>query len=155
MTKAKGHSAGLLFYRRTRGGLRVLLVHPGGPWWRGRDAGAWQIAKGLIAEGEGPEAAARREGEEELGVRVSGTLAPLGTIVQAGGKRVEAYAVEQEIDADAIRSNRFELEWPPGSGRIMAFPEVDAARWMTFGEARRLILPSQRPLLGRLRAACA
>lgn len=149
------HSAGILFYRRGAEGIAVLLVHPGGPlWWR-KDAGAWQIPKGLIEPGETPEAAARREVGEELGVVVQAPLVALGEIRQAGGKRVTAFAAEQAIDADAIASASFTIEWPPRSGRIQAFPEVDAARWMPLAEAESCILPSQQPLLARLAALVA
>jgi len=146
------HSAGVLIYRREPRGLEVLLVKPGGPFWRNKDQGAWQIPKGGLADGEEPEAAARREALEELGVVVSGALEPLGEIRQAGGKRVTAFAVEQDLDADAIASNTFELEWPPKSGRKQSFPEVESARWLTIDQARPAILPSQEPLLDRLLA---
>jgi predicted NUDIX family NTP pyrophosphohydrolase len=145
------HSAGVLIYRRGGAAPEVLLVHPGGPFWRGKDVGAWQIPKGLVEDGEAAEAAARREAGEELGVALTGVLEPLGGVRQAGGKWVEAFATEQAIDAAAIVSNRFELEWPPRSGRRQSFPEVDAARWMSFAEAEAMMLPSQLPLLARLR----
>ncbi|OWQ90648.1 NUDIX domain-containing protein [Sphingopyxis witflariensis] len=145
-----GQSAGILLYRRSGGALQVLLVHPGGPFWRRRDRGAWQIPKGLIAPGESAEDAARREAQEELGVALEGPLAALGQLRQAGGKMVEAFALEQDIDAAAIVSNRFELEWPPESGRSQFFPEVDAARWFTLAEADTTMLSSQRPFLDRL-----
>lgn len=143
-------SAGILLYRRGSAELEVLLVHPGGPFWQGKDVGAWQIPKGLIEEGEDPAVAACREVEEELGVPLRGTPIPLATIRQAGGKIVEAYMLGEDIDVADIRSNTFELEWPPGSGRIMDFPEVDAARWVAVTEAKTLMLPSQRPLLEAL-----
>ena len=144
------HSAGVLFYRRTGPALEVLLIHPGGPYWLRRDRGAWQIPKGEIGPGEDPEAAARREVAEELGVGLEGPLAPLGEIRQAGGKRVTAYATEHDLDPDAIRSNEFEMEWPPRSGQRQRFPEVSAARWYTLEQARAVMLPSQLPLLDRL-----
>lgn len=143
-------SAGVLLYRRKPEGLVVLLVHPGGPYWRNKDLGAWQIPKGMIEPGEDAEAAARREVEEELGIVLVGTLTPLGTVRQSGGKIVEAFALEQEVDPAMITSNRIELEWPPRSGRFQSVPEVDAARWMTLDEAGTAMLPSQRPLLDRL-----
>jgi len=149
MPKA-AHSAGVLIFRHTPGGPMVLLVHPGGPYWRGRNIGAWQVPKGLIEPGEDAAIAARREVEEELGIALKGDLAWLGTIRQAGGKWVDAIAVEQEVDCSAISSNLFELEWPPRSGRIASFPEIDAAGWMMLDEARATILKSQRPLLDRL-----
>jgi predicted NUDIX family NTP pyrophosphohydrolase len=146
-------SAGILFYRRDGGATSVLLVHPGGPFWRNRDAGAWQIPKGGIEEGEDPAAAARREVQEELGVSVTAPLEDLGEVRQSGGKRVQAFAVAQDFDADAIASNGFDLEWPPRSGRIQTFPEVDAARWFPIDKAREMMLTSQLPLLDRLAEA--
>ncbi|HWK64101.1 MAG TPA: NUDIX domain-containing protein [Rhizobiaceae bacterium] len=149
-------SAGLLVYRRRETGLEVLLVHPGGPFWAKRDRGAWSIPKGEYAESEDPEAAARREFEEELGVDAPASpLRPLGEIVQAGGKRVVAFAAEVDLDTAAIRSNEFEMEWPPKSGRRQSFPEVDRAEWFGLAEARERILPGQAPLLDRLTAAAA
>jgi predicted NUDIX family NTP pyrophosphohydrolase len=149
MPKA-ARSAGVLVYRRTPGGPMVLLVHPGGPYWRDKDVGTWQLPKGLIEPGEEAAAAVRREVEEELGVALVGDWLSLGSIRQAGGKWVDVFAVEQEIDCAAISSNLFELEWPPGSGTIKLFPEIDAARWMTLDEARATMLESQRPLLKEL-----
>jgi predicted NUDIX family NTP pyrophosphohydrolase len=145
-------SAGLLFYRRVGEVVEVLLVHPGGPFWRRKQVGAWQIPKGMIEPGEEPAATARREAEEELGVAVTAPLVPLGEVQQSGGNMVEAFAAEQDIDADAIVSNLFEIEWPPGSGSRVQFPEVDAARWFAPADAAAMILPSQAPLLDRLRA---
>ncbi|HEY0179971.1 MAG TPA: NUDIX domain-containing protein [Dokdonella sp.] len=145
-------SAGILLYRRDRAGLRVLLVHPGGPFWRGRDDGAWSIPKGLVAAGETAEAAARREFAEELGTTAAGALSPLGRVRQRGGKWVEAFALEGDFDVAALRSNTFELEWPPRSGRRTPFPEVDRAEWFTLAEARVKILDGQRELLDRLEA---
>ena len=140
-------SAGILMYRRRDGALEVLLGHFGGPYWAKKDEGAWAIPKGLIEPGEAPEAAARREFAEELGTRVEGPLTPLGRIRQAGGKYVEAFAVEGDLDAGAIVSNEFTVEWPPRSGRFGSWPEIDRAGWFALGEARSKILPSQRPLL--------
>lgn len=145
-------SAGILLYRLKGGSAEVLLVHPGGPYWRGRDRAAWQIPKGEIAAGESPEAAALREAQEELGISLQGTLAPLGSLRQAGGKVVEGFALEQDLDTAAIVSNRFELEWPPRSGRRQSFPEIDAAQWFTIAEAEAMVLPSQQPFLDRLAA---
>jgi len=144
------HSAGLLLYRYGNGGIEVLLVHPGGPFWRGRDHGAWQIPKGEVQPGEASLAAAWREAEEELGISIDGIPVPLATIRQKGGKVVEAFALEQDVDVQAVRSNRFEIEWPPRSGKMADFPEIDAARWMSLEEARRFILASQDPLLAAL-----
>lgn len=143
-------SAGVLIWRRGERRVEVLLVHPGGPFWRGKDKGAWQIPKGAPEAGEDAEAAARREVQEELGVVIDGPLVPLGRIRQAGGKRVDAFAWEGEVDAGAITSVTFEMEWPPRSGRVQAFPEVDAARWFTLAEAREMMLASQIPLLDPL-----
>jgi predicted NUDIX family NTP pyrophosphohydrolase len=143
-------SAGILIYRGLPPELHVLLVHPGGPFWRNKDMGAWQIPKGLVEPGEETEAAARREAEEELGLRLAGKLHPLGRIKQAGGKLVEAFALERDLDSNVVASNRFEIEWPPGSGRTQSFPEVDAARWFPLDEARRMMLASQVPFLDRL-----
>jgi predicted NUDIX family NTP pyrophosphohydrolase len=142
-------SAGVLLYRLAPA-IEVLLVHPGGPYWRRKDRGAWQIPKGAIDEGEEAEAAARREVREEIGLALTGRLTPLGEVRQAGGKRVIAFATEHHFDPAAVVSNMFEIEWPPGSGETVAFPEVDAARWMTMAEAREMMLASQRPLLDRL-----
>ena len=128
----------------------MLLVHPGGPYWMRKDAGAWQIPKGVPEEGEEPAATARREAEEELGIELDGRLEPLGEIRQAGGKLVTAFALEHDLDSAAISSNEFEMEWPPKSGRIERFPEVSAAKWLTLEQARTVMLPSQLPLLDRL-----
>lgn len=142
-------SAGVLLYRLAPE-IQVLLVHPGGPYWRRKDRGAWQIPKGAINDGEEPEAAARREVEEEIGLALTGRLTPLGEVRQAGGKRVIAFAAESDFDPAAIVSNTFEIEWPPRSGKTVAFPEVDAARWMAMPEAREMMLASQQPLLDHL-----
>jgi predicted NUDIX family NTP pyrophosphohydrolase len=148
-------SAGILMWRRGADGVEVLLGHFGGPFWAKRDAGAWAIPKGLVEEGETPEACARREFEEELGVRPEGPLVALGRIRQKGGKWVEAFALEGELDAGAIVSNLFTLEWPPKSGRFQTFPEIDRAGWLALADARERILPSQRPILDLLRAHLA
>ena len=143
-------SAGILLYKHEAGEVRVLLVHPGGPFWAKKDAGAWSIPKGEYGDGEDPEAAARREFEEELGVALTGELRPLGEAVQPSRKRVIAYACGGDLDVAAIRSNSFEIEWPPKSGRRQSFPEIDRARWFTLDEAREKILPGQRVFLDRL-----
>lgn len=137
-------------YRRAEAGLQVLLVHPGGPFWRRRDAGAWQLPKGRIDAGETVLAAALREFEEEVGTRPFGDARPLGRVRQAAGKWVEAFALEGDLDAETITSTTFDLEWPPKSGRIQSFPEVDRAQWMGLDEARERMLISQRPLLDQL-----
>ena len=143
-------SAGILLYRRRPRGPEVLLAHPGGPYWVKRDLGAWTIPKGEIAAGEDPLAAARREFAEETGSAADGSALPLTPIRQKGGKLVHAWAVEGDCDADAIRSNSFEMEWPPRSGRMAAFPEIDRAAWFTLEAAREKILPAQIPLLDEL-----
>jgi predicted NUDIX family NTP pyrophosphohydrolase len=143
-------SAGILLYRLCDSELELLLVHPGGPFWRGRDEGAWMIPKGLVEAGEEPLACALREFEEELGVKPQGTPRPLCRIRQKGGKWVEAFALEGDLDAERIVSNNFRLEYPPKSGTFREFPEVDAAAWYRLEEARAKILPSQAPILDAL-----
>ena len=142
-------SAGVLLFRR-RDGLEVLLIKPGGPFWRNKDAGAWMIPKGGVESDEDPADAALREFEEETGTRLTALPLPLAKVRQAGGKHVEAFAVEGDLDPDTIRSNEFELEWPPRSGRFDRYPEVAEARWMSLAEAREMMLPSQLPLLNAL-----
>ena len=147
-------SAGILLWRRRAdGAVEVLLGHFGGPLWAKKDAGAWAIPKGLVEPGETPEQAARREFQEELGLAAEGELVPLGRIRQKGGKYVEAFALEGDLDPEAIQSNRFTLEWPPRSGRMQSFPEVDGAEWFTLAEARERILPSQAAILALFEAA--
>jgi predicted NUDIX family NTP pyrophosphohydrolase len=145
-------SAGILLWRRREGRREVLLGHFGGPFWANRDAGAWAIPKGLVEPGEDAASCALREFEEELGSRPDGELVPLGRIRQAGGKRVEAFALEGDFDPERIVSNSVTIEWPPRSGRRTTFPEVDRAGWFTLAEARVKILPSQRPILDRFEA---
>jgi len=152
---ARRRSAGLLLYRRTERGWEVLLAHPGGPFWAGRDAGAWMLPKGEIDPDEDPLAAALREFEEEIGApprpAAGAQPQPLGEIRQSGGKRVLIWALEGEPDAARGRAPaRTRLEWPRGSGRTIEFPEVDRWAWFPFEEAWRRILPSQRPALERL-----
>ena len=148
-------SAGILMYKRQGQDLQVLLVHPGGPFWRNKDLGAWSIPKGELAAGEDAEATARREFAEELGVKPVGTLSPLGHIRQRGGKQVEAFAIQGEFDVDRLSSNSFEMEWPPRSGRMQSFPEVDRAAWFSLAEAREKINAGQRALIDRLADLCA
>ncbi len=150
-----GVSSGVVLFRRKAGEVEVLLVHPGGPFWRRRDLGAWSIPKGEPRPGEDAATAARREFAEETGVLPQGALQPLGEIQQRGGKRVEAFALEGDLDADAVKSNTFEIEWPPHSGRMAAFPEIDRAAWFPLALARQKILPGQSPLLDRLERLCA
>jgi predicted NUDIX family NTP pyrophosphohydrolase len=143
-------SAGVLLYRRTAAGTEVLLGHPGGPFWQRRDVGAWMMPKGEIAADEVPEQAARREFAEELGAAAEGTLQPLGRIRQRGGKWVDGFALEGDFDPAALRSLSFMLEWPPRSGRLASFPELDRVAWFSVAEARRHILASQSEFLDRL-----
>lgn len=142
-------SAGILGYRKRRE-VEVLLVHPGGPFWRNKDLGAWSIPKGEYAEEEDAEIAARREFAEELGLELSMPLLALGQVKQRGGKIVTAFAAEFDVDVRSIRSNSFEMEWPPRSGKRQTFPEVDRAEWFTLAEAHEKINAGQRPLLERL-----
>jgi predicted NUDIX family NTP pyrophosphohydrolase len=148
-------SAGIILYKGSGQSLRVLLILPGGPYWRNRDVGAWMIPKGRLEPGEDAAAAALREYEEELGTAPVGTPRPLCRVRQAGGKWVEAFALEGDLDAERIVSNRFEMEWPPRSGRLQSFPEVERAAWFSMEEARRNILLSQRPILDALEADLA
>jgi predicted NUDIX family NTP pyrophosphohydrolase len=143
-------SAGVLLFRERGGGTQVLLIKPGGPFWRNKDAGAWMIPKGAVEKGESPGEAALREFEEETGTRLTSVPFPLKKIRQAGGKWVEAFALEGDLDAAAVTSNEFEVEWPPRSGHRVLYPEVVDARWMTLEEARAMMLPSQLPLLDAL-----
>jgi predicted NUDIX family NTP pyrophosphohydrolase len=141
-------SAGILLHRARE----VLLVHPGGPFWARKDAGAWSIPKGEYEDGDDPRSAALREFEEELGSPLpAGTeLVDLGTVKQKSGKVITAYAAEGDLDADAIRSNTFTTEWPPRSGRMQEFPEVDRAGWFSLDEAAEKLNPAQAELLVRL-----
>jgi predicted NUDIX family NTP pyrophosphohydrolase len=142
-------SAGLLVYKQDSAGLRVFLVHPGGPYWARKDEGVWSIPKGEFAEGEDPLAAARREFLEETGQAVEGRFIELPPSRQPSRKVLHIFAVEGEVDED-IRSNEFEIEWPPRSGRLQRFPEVDRAAWFTVDEARRRIQRGQVPILDEL-----
>lgn len=146
-------SAGILMYRPHDGGVQVLLAHPGGPYWRHRDEGAWTIPKGEIVDGEIAEAAARREFAEELGMTASGPLRSLGQLRQRGGKWVHAFAMAGDFEVAGLRSNTFELEWPPRSGQRVPFPEVDRVEWFALARARQKILPSQAIVLDRLEAS--
>jgi predicted NUDIX family NTP pyrophosphohydrolase len=146
-------SAGILLYRRRAAGFEVLLVHPGGPFWAKKDAGAWSIPKGEYSEGEDPLAVARREFIEETGARLEGECLLLGEVVQPGRKVVTGFALEGDLDPATLRSNAFELEWPPKSGRKATFPEIDRAQWFSPAEAQQKILSGQRPFLDRLQKA--
>jgi predicted NUDIX family NTP pyrophosphohydrolase len=145
-------SAGILMYRGQGLEVEVLLAHPGGPFWAKKDAGAWSIPKGEFSEGEEPLACAIREFEEELGVKPDGAFIELGEIVQPSRKIVVAFAVEGTFDPAALRSNRFELGWPPKSGRLQSFPEIDRVEWFTTEAGKVKILPGQQGFIDRLQA---
>lgn len=145
-------SAGILLFRRGAAGLEVFLIHMGGPFWARKDAGAWSIPKGLIDADEDPLAAARREFREETGQEVDGAFLPLAPIRQAGGKIVQAWAVEGDIDADNIVSNTYRIEWPAGSGRWRSYPEADKGGWFAIQQAAEKIVAGQRALLSQLPA---
>lgn len=149
---ARAQSAGVVLYRRRGQALEVLLVHPGGPFWARRDEGAWSIPKGEFEAPEAPAAAARREFLEETGVALTAGLTPLAPVAQSRGKTVHAFAAEGDLDPALVRSNTFTLEWPPRSGRMESFPEIDRAAWFTLDEAPRKIVAGQRPLLDEVRA---
>lgn len=148
-------SAGLLPFRRREGRIEVFLVHPGGPFWANKEAHAWSVAKGEVEGEEDLLAAARREFAEETGCALAGEPLSLAPVRQAGGKIVHVFAVEADVDPDAIRSNTFALEWPPRSGRVRSFPEVDRAAWFSLAEARRRIHEAQIPVLDELAARLA
>jgi predicted NUDIX family NTP pyrophosphohydrolase len=153
MTHAPKLSAGILLYRFRAGDLAVFLVHPGGPFWRKKDAGAWSLPKGEYKQGDDPLEAAKREFHEETGFAApAGEYISLGELRQLGGKLVTAWAAEGDCAAEQIRSNTFPLEWPPKSGRVQQFPEVDRAGWFPLAEARAKILSGQIPFLDRLAA---
>jgi predicted NUDIX family NTP pyrophosphohydrolase len=149
-------SAGLLMYRRAISGeVEVLLVHPGGPFWAKKDKGAWSISKGEYADGELPLDAAKREFEEETGFSAQGEFLELGQVQQSGGKVVSAWAFEGDCDPAKLVSNRFSMEWPPRSGRMIEFPEVDRGGWFAIHDAKEQILKSQAPFLDRLQQLLA
>jgi predicted NUDIX family NTP pyrophosphohydrolase len=148
-------SAGLLMYRRLVSGLEVLLAHPGGPYWRSKDAGAWTIPKGEYVAPEQPLAAALREWAEETGFAAEGPFLELGEVALKSGKRICAWAFEGDCDPTAVRCNTFAVEWPPRSGRIRDFPELDRAAWFDTSEARLRIHPAQAAFLDRLTALLA
>nr|WP_314141561.1 NUDIX domain-containing protein [uncultured Rhodococcus sp.] len=146
-------SAGILLYRVGADGPDVLIAHPGGPFWARKDDGAWSIVKGLIADGEDPWATAQREFREEVGVDVpAGEPVDLGTVTQRGGKIVTAFGVEADLDVSNAVSNTFEIEWPPKSGLMKSFPEVDRIEWFPLAHARTKLLASQHPFLDALEA---
>jgi predicted NUDIX family NTP pyrophosphohydrolase len=141
-----------LLFRRRPTGVEVMLVHPGGPFWVKKDAGAWSIPKGLVDEGEDLLAAAKREFLEETGTVVDGEFLDLGAHKQPGGKTVVAWACEGDLDPASLKSNTFSLEWPPRSGRTAEFPEVDRAAWYSIDEAFMQINKGQRPVIAALEA---
>jgi predicted NUDIX family NTP pyrophosphohydrolase len=148
-------SAGIVLFRRVGAALEVLLVHPGGPFWAKKDDGTWSIPKGLVDADEDRLAAARREFAEETGLLPTGDATALGTFRQPGGKIVAAFAIEGDLDLAGFRSNSFEMEWPPRSGRMAAFPEADRAGWFAVEEARRKVVKGQLPILDALVATLA
>ena len=148
---ARKRSAGIVLHREGDAGPEVLLVHPGGPFWAKKDLGAWSIPKGEYEPGEDPLACALREFEEETGTRLDAAeLVELGAVRQKAGKEVTAWAARGDLDAGAVRSNTFTMEWPPRSGRTQAFPEVDRAEWFVLDEARAKLVPAQAELVDRL-----
>lgn len=141
-------------YRRSPAGvLEVLLAHPGGPWWARKDTGAWTLPKGEFEAGEEALACALREFQEETGMAPDGPYAPLGEVRQKSGKRVAAWSFEGNLDPGLLRSNLFEMEWPPRSGQLQQFPEIDRIGWFDLGAARTKLLPAQLPFLERLQQA--
>jgi predicted NUDIX family NTP pyrophosphohydrolase len=155
ITNMPSRSAGIIAFRRQHGRVEVLLVHPGGPFWRNKDLGAWSIPKGEYEAGEEAEAVARREFREELGIELRQDLLPLGEIRQRGGKVVKAFAAEADLATENIQSNMFEMEWPPRSGRRQTFPEIDRAEWFELASARTKINEAQSSLLDRLETMLA
>jgi predicted NUDIX family NTP pyrophosphohydrolase len=149
-------SAGILLHRRGPDGIEVLLVHPGGPFWARKDAGAWSIPKGEHGDDEDPETAARREFAEETGTTLpEGALDDLGAVRLKSGKQVAAFAVAGDLDPERVESNTFELEWPPRSGRMQTFPEIDRAGWVPLAVAREKLNPAQAAFVDRLEALLA
>lgn len=143
-------AAGILLYRQRGSSVEVFLIHPGGPFWAKKDEGAWSIPKGEISENEDPLMAAQREFQEETGFSVQGPFISIGSVKQSGGKVVQAWACEGNVDASAIQSNSFNLEWPPHSGKYQDFPEADRAEWFSLTQARKKILKVQLPFLENL-----
>ena len=148
-------SAGLIMHRKRDGCVEVFLVHPGGPFWAKRDKGAWSIPKGEYQEGDDPLEAAQREFREETGCIAQGPFRSLGVVKQSGGKLVVAWAFEGDCDPSELKSNLFQLEWPPRSKQVIDVPEVDRAAWFSLDDAAQYILPSQLPLLRKFREAAA
>jgi len=147
---SKIRSAGLLLFRQRDKKVQVLLAHPGGPFWSRKDQGVWTIPKGLIGPSESLLSAAQREFAEETGYRPGGEAIPLGSAKQPGGKVVHVWAIEEDWDPADLQSNTFEMEWPPGTGRLQSFPEIDRASWFGIAEARLKILKGQAAFLDHL-----
>lgn len=145
-------AAGILLYRWNAGRLEVLLAHPGGPLWARKDYASWTLPKGQFTDDELPLDAAKREFEEEMGSKPDGDFRSLGTLKQPSGKVIHAWAVESDFDVTTVKSNLFTMEWPPRSGKMGEFPEVDRAGWFSIDEARSKILKGQQPFLDRLLA---
>jgi predicted NUDIX family NTP pyrophosphohydrolase len=143
-------SAGILMFRKRGAALEVLPVHPGGPFWKNKDAGVWSIPKGEYAEDEEPLVAAKRELFEETGIEARGDLVPLGQIQQSSGKIVSGWAMEGDCSPEEIRSNTLAMEWPPKSGRMQQFPEIDRAEWFGVAEAKERMVKAQTAFLDRL-----
>ncbi|HEU4859401.1 MAG TPA: NUDIX domain-containing protein [Chitinophagaceae bacterium] len=143
-------SAGIVLYRLQNNSIEVFLVHPGGPYWSKKDEGAWSIPKGEFNDNEEPLAAAKREFQEETGIQISGEFIQLNPVKQKGGKMVYAWAVEGDIDPAKIKSNSFEIEWPPRSGRMKSFPEIDKAAWFHVSDAQKKIIEAQSALIKEL-----
>jgi len=148
-------SAGLLVYRRAADGLKILLAHPGGPYWAKKDLGAWTIPKGLVERADDVLATAQREFTEETGFTAQGPFLPLSPVKQTSGKIVHAFACAGDFDPAKLASNAFELEWPPRSGRVQSFPEVDRAGWFDLAQAMDKIIAYQRPFLIELQKKLA
>ena len=143
-------SAGILLYRKIKTKLEVLLVHPGGPFWKNKDEGSWSVPKGEFNDDEDALDAATREFEEETGFTCSGNFIALSPVKLSSGKIVYAWALEKNIDAEKVKSNEFEMEWPPKSGKKQRFPEIDKAQWFSSGEARQKINASQAAFIDEL-----
>lgn len=143
-------SAGILLFKKEKGTSWFFLVHPGGPYWKGKETGAWSIPKGLVDPGEDPMAAAVREFREETGITLAGKYIPLTPLKQKSGKLVMAWALEQDVDEKNIKSNFFEMEWPPGSGKKEKFPEIDKGSWFNKDAAKKMILPGQMAFIDEL-----
>ena len=150
MAASSKKSAGMLLYRFTAGEMEVLLVHPGGPFWSKKDAASWSIPKGELGDTEEPLVAAQRELEEETGIKAAGSFITLTPVKQKSGKLVYAFALEKDVNVASIKSNELQMEWPPRSGKMKSFPEIDKAGWFKVAEAKVKIIPGQSPLIDEL-----